>query len=129
MNFFSTLAHKIVGFFGSHHDSIQAGIGLAHTAATAALAVSAALGEDPSVIRVIAGISDGLKQVSATVDAESNAETLTDHAAALTGLASGLIQATNDIGIKNADTKAAIGAVLSKVNSVVGALEASAAAK
>jgi hypothetical protein len=125
MNFFTSLAHKIAAFFGSHHDSIQSGIKLAQSAAASAIAVSTALNEDPSVIRVISGISDGLTKVSAAVTAES----MTEHAGNLTALAEGLIDTTNDVGVKSTDAKASIGAALAKVNGVVGALEAAAAAK
>jgi hypothetical protein len=124
-SFFSGLSHKIAAFFGSHAEVIATVIADAQQAVGAASAVAGAVGET-QLIPVLSGVSDGLSKVATAVTAESTADTLTGHAAAITALAEGLIESTNDAGIKDANTKAAVGAVLVKVNGVVAALETAA---
>ena len=122
-----SLPHWLASFFGSHQAVIQTVIADTQTAVGAASTIATIAGES-KIVPVLSGVSDGLSKVSTLVTAESTATTLAQHAANVTALASGLIQATNDVGVKNADTKAAIGAVLVKVNGVVGALETAAQA-
>lgn len=126
--FFGSLGHKIAAFFGSHHAAIQAVISDAQTAASAAAGIAAALGEPASVTKVIGQVADGLSKVSAAVTAETTATDLSSHAENLANLATGLVS-SGDIGIKNDETKTAVGAVAIKVQSVVGALEIAAATK
>ena len=125
MNFFTQLGHSIAAFFKGHQATIQTTIGYAQNAAGAASAVAGILGESPAVTSQIGKISDALGLVSATVTAETSAETLTQHAANLSALTSALVN-SGDIGIKNAQTQAAVGTVAVKVQGVVGALETAA---
>lgn len=127
-SFFSSVGHKIASFFGSHQAVIQTVLTEAQGAVNDAVAVAKALNEPAALQSVLAGISDGIGKIAATVTAEASAETLTQHAQDLTGLVSGLVQTTNDVGVKSAITKTAIGAALVKVNGVVGALETAATA-
>ena len=124
-SFFHSLAHKIAAFFGSHQAVIATVIADAQQAVAIAASVAGAVGES-KLVPVLSGVSDGLSKVSLAVTAEASADTLTEHASNLTALAAGLIQSTSDIGVKNAETKANVGAVLVKVNGVVTALEAAA---
>ena len=124
-SFFSKIGHAIATFFGSHQAVIQAVIADAQTAAGAATTVATALGEPAAVTAAIARVSDGLAKAGAAVAVEQSATTLTQHASNLAALVTGI---TPDIGIKNAQTTAAIGATLVKVQSVVGALETAAVA-
>jgi hypothetical protein len=128
----SDLEHKILAYLGGHQAEIVSGLQEAQLAVKAATAVAAITetgtdGKTPAIVTTLSGVSDGLGQVAAAVTAETTATTFSQHAAALTGLATGLIQTTNDVGVKNADTKAAIGVVLLKVNSVVDVLQSAAA--
>jgi hypothetical protein len=127
---FHTVAARIAAFFGSHMAVFSAVIKDAQEAVATAQAVAAAAdpGELPGLQALLAEASDGLGKIETAVQAESTAETLTQQAQTAAALVSGLATSTNDIGIKNAKTKTAIGAVLVKVNSVVGALETAATA-
>ena len=125
-SFFSSIGHKLAAFFGSHQAVIQTVIADAQQAVGAAKVISAALNESPGFQTVLGGVSDGLSKVSATLTAEASAETLTQHAANITGLVEGLVQATNDLRVKSSLTKTAIGVALVKVNAVVGAIETAA---
>lgn len=126
-SFFSALSHKIAAFFGSHQAVIATVIADAQQACAGASAIATVVGEG-SIVPALSGVSDGLAKVGAAVTAESTAETLTQHAADLTALAAALIQSSNDVGVKDAQTKAQVGAVLVKVNGVVNALETAASA-
>ena len=122
-SFFAKIGHALASFFGAHQVAIQSAIQDAQIAAGAATQVAEALGENPSVAAEIAKVSDGLSKVSYTVTAETTAQTLTDHAGNLAGLAIGL---TSDLGIKNEDTQNAVIQTVKKVQGVVGALETAA---
>lgn len=126
-SFFHSIGHAIASFFGSHQAAIQLVIKDAQLAAGTATAVATSLGEPDSVTAKISEISDGLSKVSSAVTSETTATDLKDHAANLTNLVVGLV-GSGDIGIKNDETKAAIGATAIKVQSVVGAIETAAQA-
>ena len=124
---FSKLGHSIASFFGSHQATIQAVIADAQQAAGAATAVALVTHQPANVSDAIAKVSDGLSIVSAAVTSESSAETLTQHATNLANLTMSLVN-SGDIGVKDAATQSAVGAVAIKVQGVVGALETAAAA-
>jgi hypothetical protein len=122
VNIFQKLEATIASWFGSHGAKIKAAIEDAITVVNDASAVATAAGET-KVVPVLSTISDGLIKTQAAVTAEMSATTLTTQAGALSTLASGLIQQTNDVGIKDTATKAKVGTVLTKVGNVVGALQ------
>ncbi len=124
-SFFKSIGNALHNFFTRNGGAIQAGIGEAVAAAGVAASVSGLLGESPDVIAEINKVADGLQLVSKSVTAASTATDLTGHAAALAGLVTGLVS-SGDIGVKNAQTQAAIGVMAGKVQSVVGVLESAA---
>jgi hypothetical protein len=122
ITFIENLGKKIATFFGSHEAAIQSVIKDAQGAQVAAKDVALALGEPSSVITVISGIGDGLQKTSDALAAESSSTTLTQEASNLSGLVSSVVD-SGDIGIKNAQTQAAVGTTLQKVVGVVSALQ------
>jgi hypothetical protein len=122
-SFFTTLGHKIAGWFGSHQTVIQTVITDAKLATATLGTVAAAAGEGALVAPIVSQITDGLTKVGAAVAIEATAATLTQHAATVSALAESLLP---DLGVKNEKTIAAIGTVLTKTQGVVGALETAA---
>jgi hypothetical protein len=129
MSWLSALRSKIAGWFGAHKDLLQTLATDGEVFTKDAAAVAAAAGEHGNLITVLGGVADGFGKISTTITAESSATTLAQHAADLTGLASGLLVTSTDVGVKNADTKAKIVGVLQKVTNVVGALQTAAEAQ
>lgn len=124
---FSKIGHAIASWFGSHQATIQAVVNDAQAAASAAHGVATALGEPASVTSVISGVSDGLSKIGAAAATAATAEDFNALAADGAALATGLVS-SGDLGIKNAATKAAVGALAIKVQGVVGAVETAASA-
>ena len=129
--FFSKVGSALHNFFTNNSGAIQSGLSAAMTAASVAGSVAAIMepaganGGPPPVVAEIAKVQDGLNLVSKAVTTASTATDLSGHAAALSGLVTGLVS-SGDIGIKNAQTQAAIGVMAVKVQSVVGVLETAA---
>lgn len=109
----------IARFFTAHQAALQSAITDAQAAVSSATGVAAIL--DPQAVPVLSGVADGLTKVSAAVTAASTASTLTSQANTLGTLVSGLVT-SGDVGVKNANTKAAIQSAVTKSQAVVGAL-------
>lgn len=124
-NFFHSVEKTLHEFFTRNGGAIQSGISAATAAVGVAASVSSILGEDPKVAASLAKIQDGLAIVAKGVTAESISTDLNGHAAALAGLITDLV-ASGDIGIKNAQTQAAVGAAANKVKGVIGVLQTAA---
>ena len=116
-SYFSNFAKHIENFFGSHQSAIQTGIADVQVAVAAAAGIAGAVGEK-QIVPVLGEISDGLHQVSQAVAADATADNVGQQAQVLIGLASNLVVKTNDVGVKDAGTKAAIGGIITKIGSV-----------
>ena len=129
--FFSKVGSALHNFFTNNSGAIQSGLSAAMTAASVAGSVAAIMepaganGGPPPVVAEIAKVQDGLNLVSKAVTTASTATDLSGHAAALSGLVTGLVS-SGDIGIKNAALQTAITTAISRVGNVVNSLGAAA---
>ena len=107
--------------FETHEVALQAVATDLQAGAKAAAAIATASGETQAV-PILNGIADGAGKINDAVAAGAAAHTLIDGVAAITGLATGLVN-SGDIGVKNGATKAAIGSVVLKVGNVAAVVQ------
>ena len=125
--FFSKIGNTLHNFFTKDGGAIQSGLTEAIAAANTAASVAAIA--DPAgaapIVAEIGKVTNGLSLVQGAVKTETTATDLNAHAADLATLVTGLVT-SGDINVKDAQTQAAIGAMATKVQSVVGVLETAA---
>lgn len=115
--------HSLASLFGSHEAALQTIATDLQDGATAAAAIATAAGETKAV-PILSGIADGAAKINVAIQAGAAATDGAQAVAAVTNLASGLVN-SGDIEIKDAGTKAAIGGVLVKVQNVADVAQAS----
>lgn len=111
-----SLGSGIKHLFESHEDALQTVALDLQGAARLAASIATASGHGDAV-PILNGIADGAGKLNDAVIAGAGAHTLGEGVAALTTLTSGLVN-SGDLGIKNKETRNAIGAVVVKVGNV-----------